>query len=334
MTCNRPARRALVLASGGVLAATLAWFPAGSAQAVGGSGALTLSASVDHAGTCSVVGKPPDQPTALVNGRASDTLNLNATVSDPGDIGDVSTVTGSIASSGSVQLGSGSLATFKGASSGHVTLTRAQGAASSCNADGTLTSDLSFLAPAATRGWLYVSRDQTGTHQITMVTVVDTVHGSTQLFMIFGGSALHTTDRTFLVPGSYRADLRTTYYSGPITISKAATSSTTLSGRFVKAGAALGRAKGTGTPYVALPGATSCSAHTATLGWTGKAGQVKSASVLVNGSKQASVTNPKARSSLVLKKLSATADLTVTARLVMKDGSRTTATRSYVPCRG
>jgi hypothetical protein len=53
--------------------------------------------------------------------------------------------------------------------------------------------------------------------------------------------------------------------------------------------------------YVALPGATSCSAHTATLGWTGKAGQVKSASVLVNGSKQASVTNPKAGSSLVLK---------------------------------
>ncbi len=331
MTNHRRTRRGLALAGGTTLITALALLPVGPASAAPASGSLVLSATVQAAGTCNATAGPPDQPTPLANGRATDSIDLSATVSDPADLGDVSTVTGHVASSGAATLSHGSISSFRISSTGQVSVVKDQGSGSSCDARGSISSFLAVTLPVATKGWLYVTRDQ-GPDQVTHVSVVGT-GGGTPITSVFGGPALHATDRVFLSPGTYQGQFDTQFVGGTFSIGKAA-STNAISGRFVRAGGALSGATGSGTPYVALPGATACSAHTATLGWTGKAGQVRSASVLVNGVKRASASSPKAGTSLVLKKLSATQDLKVTEKLLMKDGSRKTATRSYVPCRG
>ena len=331
MTIHRRTRRGLALAGGTALMTALTVLPVGPASAAPATGTLALSATVDQAGTCNATAAPPDQHSTLVDGEATDSIDLSATVSDPADLGDVSTVTGHVTSTGAAALSHGSISSFTISSTGQVSVVKDQGSGSSCDARGFLASFLTVAMPVATKGWLYVTHDQ-GPDQITQITVLGTSAG-TPIVSIFGGPAVHATDRAFLTPDTYQGDFVTQFVGGGFSIGKVA-SAIAIKGRFVKAGAALSGAKGSGTAYVALPAATSCSKHTATLGWTGKAGQVKSASVLVNGTKQASVSSPRAGSSLVLKNLSATKDLKITANLLMKDGSKKSATRAYVPCRG
>ena len=59
----------------------------------------------------------------------------------------------------------------------------------------------------------------------------------------------------------------------------------------------------------------------------------KAGAFFVNGAKKGSDGNPVSGHKVVLRHLSKTADLKITAKLALKGGGSAQATRSYVPCK-
>jgi hypothetical protein len=98
-----------------------------------------------------------------------------------------------------------------------------------------------------------------------------------------------------------------------------------MTGRFYVAGSALGGTHGAAGRFVRFPASVSCTHHSAKLTWTGNAGQVASGAFFVNGHRKKSV---------ILRHLDKTTDNKITAKLSLKGGGRSSASRVYVPCRG
>jgi hypothetical protein len=70
------------------------------------------------------------------------------------------------------------------------------------------------------------------------------------------------------------------------------------------------------------------------LRWKAGAGGVAGGTFAVNGVTRAADGHPVAGHAIVLRHLSSTADLHITAGLALKGGGHATATRTYVPCSG
>ncbi len=345
---SRPARllRLVVLASCSAVAASSLALPTAQAAPIDLVPSHTrvqqrvyFADGVSSSTACTIDGSSTAGRTLdFTNGSGSDTLAVDVTVTnlDPvaPDPTDVTHVTGQVSVSGSQQGKSGSTSSYRMSGTGSVTVVPDLGDASLCAVEVGLLGGVTLTVTESKPGWMYLSRAQQ--QGVTTKLSIVAEDGSEEYLEIVGGPASSATARTFLAAGSYQEKAWFTVWGSARlgSVQRAPAPSATMSGVFHAAGSALSRARGTGTAYLALPSATSCSKHTASLGWTGKAGKVRSASVSVNGSLAAKAGTPTAGSSLVLKKLSATRDLKITANLLMKDSSKRSVTRSYVPCQG
>ena len=332
-------RHVIAFASCGAVLAALA-LPVSPASAVtlpppelevGGS--VSFSTTSGHA--CSRVGTEPSVPAAFSHGTASQSTSMDITVTntDPvtPDPADTSHATGHVSATGKVKERHGSLVSYSLTGTGKVSVTKAEGAASQCDTTANMTADVLAYFNAHKSGWLYLTRSQV--KGIATETILESEAGSEPYFSLFSGPKSKNTERVFLKPGVYlsisafiiSSDTGQFFKAPPVA---------TLSGAFHTAGAALGKAKGSASKYVAFPGTVTCARHSATLRWKSSASHVASGSFSVNGQKKGSDGNPRSGGKIVLRHLSSTADLKVSAKLSLKGGGSAVATSAYVPCKG
>jgi hypothetical protein len=260
-------------------------------------------------------------------------MDTTVTNTDPvsPDPNDHSHVTGHIAAASTVKTQQGAMTSYRMTGTGQVSVSRFEGGLSNCNVHANMTAETVVSFTETKPGWVYLTRTQ----QKNLVTEMGIVRSDNSLayIEIYGGPQAGHAQRVFLRPGSYAA-LAALIVSDGGTLALKAPPSATLAGTFHAAGSALGRAKGAAATYVAFPASVSCAHHTATLRWKAGAGGVAGGTFAVNGVTRAADRHPVAGHAIVLRHLSSTADLHITAGLALKGGGHATATRTYVPCSG
>jgi hypothetical protein len=325
--------RVLAVSACGALVSALALLPSGGASAALPKPALILMGSVSFSNslpTCTEVGTPPNDSIDFAHGSASDSVSMDTTVTNSGDAGDHTHVTGNLSATGKLKRHNGSMTSFRLSGTGKVTAVRAEGSASQCAVSANMTAETTVPFTEAKSGWVYAIRSQG--KKVLSEMVIEGPKGVVYLDL-FGGSKSTNTERVFLKPGQYESISAFIINSGPF-IALKAPATTTLSGAFHAAGSALGGTRGPARAFVQFPKSISCSHHSARLTWTGKAGQVADGSFFVNGKRRASVSSAKPGHSVVLRHLSRTGDNVVKANLSLKGGGHASATRTYVACKG
>jgi hypothetical protein len=324
-----------------VLAAGLAWLPAGPAAAVTIPSQYAVQGSSDADSDCSVTAgssSATNGPKNLHHGRAKGAVNLATTWTNDLDSSDITSVTGHYGGSTHVVKHNG---TFKAATltgSGQVTVSRALGSSSLCDVSATLLNLVEFQSSQPT-GWYYVTRN-TSKSSVVELAVLKASSQSPVFFELYQGGHNTVTQRAFVGRGSYITALVAGIQGGKVqvalknggSVSRSGLSNN-LSATFHKAGSALGGTKGAGASYVEFPGSVSCGSHRATLRWKPSASHVAAGAFFVNGNKKAADSTPQGGEKIVLKHLSPKADLKITAKLQLEGGGSAVATRSYVPCK-
>jgi hypothetical protein len=340
-------RRVLAASACGGMASALVWLPAGPAAA-GVTSSLEASANASSqftgttASTCDLT-SGEDAVTStqaqFSDGQHARSVSLDATFTDSADPGDVTRATGHFKGSLDVSKRNGDLTSFRLNGSGSAEVVAAKGAASQCATDASLGVQGATAFTEGNPGWLYVTR-KTGPSAEAAIFAFNRRTKETLIFEEFVGGASRSTSRTFLTADRYSMPelflgLDTTSPADRKTLSTRGVSVTArMTGTFFRAGAAFGPTQGAGGTFVRFPGAISCSRHSARLTFTTAAGRLAGAAFSVNGHQVASVDHPKPGRHVVLRHLSKTADTTITARLSLKGGAHTSATRTYVPCAG
>jgi hypothetical protein len=318
MSSSRSVRRALALTATGGLVAAVAWLPAAPANAAVQAQLL----AVGEAGTssnCTLTSgddNPQTQTPVFSHGQKSRSVDLDATFTNTGNSSDVVQMSGHYTGTVSVAR--------KGTNLGSVSLT---------DPTAEVLSVFESQFTESQKGWLYVERTTPAKAGVTELITQNTDTGAAVAFEIYQGGQSHALSRGYVTPGTFSGIMVVGLTAGDtgVLLKRAPTSS--LSMVFHKVGSAVAGTTGPGKRYVEFPGAVSCSKHTATLGWKASAGQVDSATFLVNGRQKALDGTPRGGDRIVLRHLSSTDDLKITAKLRLKGGGRATATRSYVPCK-
>jgi hypothetical protein len=327
-------RRSIALVTAGGLAALIATVPAGPVQAspvVGAVQALSGTSPGTAGALCTKTGTtPPPVSAPYANGSAIASTSVNARYTANADSTDTVDIAGSLVAASTVALDHGALRHFALRGTSTMQVVESKGAASVCDSvSAQMQGATSFAFAVPKKGWLYVTRNQPKSFATEAIVVASS--GVSPLYDIFGGPRSNSTLRVFLPADTYTM-VAAVVQSTPNTAFTKSFLSSSVTGVFRLAGSALGAARGSATPYVGFPGSVSCAHHSATLTWSGKAGQVKNAVFSVNGAEKAAVTKPQTGDHVVLKKLAGAADAHVTASLLMKSGARTTATRTYLAC--
>jgi hypothetical protein len=333
-------RRALALSASVGLATALAWLPAGPASAAVSATFGVVGQATTNAGTCTLTSSAgSDSPVSGISnfssGTKSHSVSLDASFVASGDPTDTVNMIGNYSSSMSIVKNGGNLASMTMNGAGSVSVEAAKGSATTCAPEALVAGETTpFTFTETSPGWFYVARHTVPKNGLAAVVVQD-AGGNAVLLDIVQGNASDGVLRGFARPGSFSSVALVGLAAGnvpPIIFKGTPKSSVALT--FHRAGSALAATKGTGKRYVEFPGAVSCGAHTATLRWTSSANKVDSGAFFVNGAKKASDNTPRGGDKIVLKHLSSTADIKITAKLALKAGGSATASRSYVPCKG
>jgi hypothetical protein len=344
MRMTRPThlRRNLAVLAGGSVVAASGWLPVGPAAA----GVPTLT-EYSASGTstadsgCTVTSgsdEVENGPKVLHHGHAKGSVNLTTTWTNGSNSSDVTTVSGHYGGTADLALHNGALKSAALHGSGHVTVTRALGGASTCDVGATLSNLLAFETNQPKAGWFYVTRNTS--KDSAAETIIENVNTSQPvIFELFQGGAGTVTQRAFTKHGLYVTEVAAGIQGGVrqilakngSTVSRASQTND-LSVAFYNAGSAFGRAKGSATNFVRFPGSISCSHHSARLTWKSGASKVANGAFFVNGKKKATVSSPNAGHHVVLRHLGRTADNTVSVRLSLKGGGSASASLAYVPC--
>ena len=329
-------RRLLAASACGALAVGLAGLPASPASAsvlfqFGADGDATTNVECPlSSGDDSV----KSTTGLLTHGTKHRAIALDATFTATGDATDQVHATGQYAGDVAVTKTGSHLASVTVSGHGSVSVDRSKKpAVSDCDVNAVVSVGVEMEFTEGKKGWLYLERS-TVSHPGAVDVAVEPASTKTPVFFeLYQGGSSHTSARGFVKPGDYDATLAVGLTAGNVDVFKSPPRSR-LSIVFHKAGSALRGTKGTGKAYVELPGSVSCGSHRATLRWRPSAGKVASAAIFVNGKKRAAVSTPLGGQKIVLKHLSPRADVTITAKLLLKGGGRAAASRSYVPCRG
>jgi hypothetical protein len=345
---NRLRRTFAASASGGLVAA-LAWLPAGPAAAnVINEFFATADGNSTYTGLgvfdCNLTAgtdNPESTHATFSSGSRTRQVNLDQTYTSTANSSDVTTVSGHYGGTLSVSKHHGNLAGFKMSATGHALISRALGNASQCETSAFLAVEAQTEFTEAKPGWLYVSRDTRRSTE-TIFVAVNEADSQPVLFDTYFGGESRATARGFMTPGTYAVpEWRVALIVGQGGALKSAGGSVQraslanhMTGRFYVAGSALGGTHGAAGRFVRFPASVSCRHHSAKLTWTGNAGQVASGAFFVNGHRKKSVSNPTSGHSVILRHLDKTADNKITAKLSLKGGGRSSASRVYVPCKG
>ncbi len=342
-------RRAMAATACAGVAVALAWIPAGSAQAAVHSAFIaSASTSADYTGAgsgdCNLltgVQESQSPESDFSGGTRHATTSTSATYVNSNDATDRVHVKAASNATITVHKSGQDMSSFALSATGKVTVKNDLADASACRGGGEALGQAMVAFTEHKAGWFYLTRD-TAKNSVTTFVVVNEDTGDLVTLDFWEGDESHATSRAFLTPGTYQiAETQTGVAVGTGGIfkrsaheSRSAKVSASLHARFVKAGSAPAGTKGAGRSYVAFPASVSCGTHRATLQWKSSASHVASGAFLVNGSKKASDGSPRGGEKIVLKHLSKTADLKITAKLRLKSGGTATATRTYAPCQG
>jgi hypothetical protein len=343
-------RRAVAATACTGVAVALAWIPAGSAQAAVQSAfiaSVSTDATYTGAGTgdCNLLTGTAQNQSAesdFSGGTRHASTSTSATFVNSNDATDKVHVKASSSSTITVRKSGQDMSSFALSATGKVTIKNDLANASACRGGGEGLGQALVSFTEHKAGWFYLTRD-TAKNSISTFVVANNDLGELVTLDFWEGDESHATSRAFLAPGSYQiaeTQVGLAVGNGGIFAKSAgadrrsAKVSAALHARFVKAGSAVAAAKGAGTSYVAFPGSVTCGQHQATLRWKSSAGHVLSGAFLVNGTKKASDSSPRSGEKIVLKHLSSTADLKITAKLRLKGGGKATATRTYASCQG
>jgi hypothetical protein len=335
MSSSRSVRRVLALTATGGLVAAVGWLPAAPANAAVQAGLLAVG-EAGTSGSCTLTSGDDNPETAtpvFSHGQKTRSVDLDATFTNTGDSSDVVQMSGHYTGTVKVARKGANLGSASLTGSGHVKVSSDLGSSTACDPTAEVLSVFQSQFTESQKGWLYVERTTPAKAGITELITQNTDTGAAVAFEIYQGGQSHALSRGFVTPGNFSGVMVVGLTAGDtgVLLKRAPTSS--LSMVFHKVGSAVAGTKGAGKRYVEFPGAVSCSKHTATLGWKASAGQVDSATFLVNGKQKASDGTPRGGDRIVLRHLSSTDDLKITAKLRLKGGGRATATRSYVPCK-
>ncbi|MGA8248715.1 MAG: hypothetical protein WB797_17540 [Nocardioides sp.] len=341
MTRHTHLRRALAVAASGCLAAGLAGLP-GAASALTPAQVYIAQGSSQADSACTVTSGSSYVhlgPKNLHHGRSKGGVDLITTWTNGGDLSDVTTVSGHYGGKTHLTKHNGAFKSATLTGSGHLSISRALGNASTCDVSANLVNAIETVTNQP-KGWYYITRNTSKSSLSEIIVSKNATLAKPVIFEAYQGGANSVTQRAFVKPGQYFTLLVAGIEGGdfPVltgknggTVSRGSLANS-MSAQFYTAGSALGGAKGTGTRFVKFPGSLSCSHHSATLTWKSGASKVATGSFLVNGKKKASVTGPKAGKHVVLRHLSKTADNTITANLSLKGGGSATASAAFVPC--
>ncbi len=324
-------RRSIALVTAGALGALLALLPSGAAQASIAGEVVAQSGTSLNAAPCTRSGTiPPGSHAPYANGTAVTSTSLAVRYTANADSTDTVDLTGSLVVEGDVAQRGGGLHSFSVNAKSTLEVDQSKGAASLCAAvSGALQGGTTFDVATTHNSWLYLTRNQP--KDFFSQALIQSSDGTTPLYDLYAGPRSKQTIRVFLPTGSYEIGVALVQGT-PNEIFTRSLQSSSMSGLVRTAGAALGPARGSATPYVGFPASVSCPHHSATLSWSAQAGHVASAVFKVNGARSVSVSHPQAGAKVTLKHLRASADATVTAALLMKGGAKTSATRTYLAC--
>jgi hypothetical protein len=338
MLRSRSVRRTVAVTASVGVAAALTWLPAAPASAAvaaqyGAQGTASTSSS------CTLsTGAGSDSPSSPLStfhhGTRKHSVNLDAGFTNTGDSSDTVEMIGHYSSSMTLGRKHGDLTKVLLSGNGKVSIQSSKGNATACEPQAAVDAVALGGFTEGRPGWLLVDRQTVPKQGIALALVENTSTDNTVVFDLWQGRASHTTGRGFVKPGSYSFEIAVGLTAGnfpPILLKRAPKS--TIAMVFHKAGSALS-SSGSGKKYVEFPSSVSCGSHKATLRWKSSAGQVDSGSFLVNGKQKKSDGTPKPGEKIVLKHLSSTADLKITAKLKLKGGGSATASRTYLPCKG
>lgn len=330
-------RRALALSATGVLAAGLAWLPAGPASAT----VAALFGAGGHAQTgssCTLTSgdaNPTDNTPLFSAGTKSRSVNLDATFTNTADPTDVVHASGHYSGSTTVEKKRGNLSSVVLSGRGSVSIDSAQGSSTACDPSAYVAVATQLQFDETSPGWLYVQRstvDKPGLAET--IFAKNTLTGAPVIFELYQGGRSNASTRGFLEPGTYAGGIAVGLTAGNQIVLEKTQPRSSASVVFHRAGSALRGTRGPGRAYVSFPSSVSCATHRATLRWRSSAGKVASGSFYVNGKKKASVSRPRSGRKIVLRHLRSSADIVLSTKLHLDNGSSASAKRRYVPCRG
>jgi hypothetical protein len=329
-------RRTVSVVASVALAAGVAWLPAGPASAAVHA-EFTAEGNADTSSDCALTSgdaSPESTPATFSHGKKSRSVALDATFTATGDPTDVVHATGHYGGTMVLKKKGPHLSRAVLSGSGAVSIDRTKGNSTVCDPDAAiaLLSEMEFSEGSA--GWLYLQRSTVSKPGLTEMIVAKSLSSSNAvIFEIYQGGASQASTRAFVKPGGFQAVMAVGLSAGNFILLKGAPHSS-LSLVFHRAGSALTGTKGAGASYVEFPGSVSCGSSKATLRWKPSASHVAAGGFFVNGKKKAFDATPQGGEKVVLKHLSAKADVKITAKLQLKGGGSATATRAYVPCKG
>jgi hypothetical protein len=331
--------RTLVFTCSAGLVSVLAMIPSGSAFA-GVTGSFMTIGSATSTPTsgnmCTVIAgsNSSTSPTkAVVGGKVKASTNLNATFQSSTDTSDLTTVSGHYTGVVDVAKKHGDLSRLTLTGTGSVSVQRAEGNASHCKTTADVGSEIMPMSFTESHGgWFLAHRVGTPKSEVVELAVANSAATSGVIIDIYEGGPSSADARAFAKPGTYGATALVATSSSVLPLKAANRTSVSLA--FYRTGAAPSGTSGTGKKFVRFPSSVSCAHHSARLTWTGKAGQVTGASFFLNGHKLATVNNPKAGHSVVLRHLAKAADNKIVAKVKLNGGGRASTTRTYLGCKG
>ncbi len=331
--------RILVLTCSAGLVSTVAMLPSGSAFALVSGTFFTegqASSSPTSGNTCTLISgdaTPSSSTKAVVGGKVTTSVTMDATFQSNTDVNDLTAVTGHYTGVVNVKKSHGDLSRMTITGSGNVSIARGEGSASHCRTTADLIAEIQPMSFTESHsGWLLAHRSSTAKAQIAVLEAASTGPSGGAIIDESEGGAGSADERAFVSAGDFGAIAAVGTTAGGILLKTA--NQTSFSLAFFRAGAAPAAVSGSGKQFVRFPASVSCSSHSARLTWTSKAGRVAGGSFSVNGSKKASVSHPHGGGHVTLHHLSATADNTIVAHLSLKGGGHATAARAYLPCKG
>lgn len=337
MLRSRSVRRSVAVSASVGVAAALTWLPAAPASAAvhaqyGAQGSASTSSSCTLTSGDS---NPTSAISAFSAGTRRHSVNLDAGFTNTGDSSDTVEMIGHYSSSITVAKKHGDLAKVAINGNGSVSINSAKGNGTACAPEAAVDAVSIATFTEGSPGWLLVDRQTVPKQGLAVAEVANTITGGAVVLDIWQGGASHASERGFVKPGKFSYELAVGLTAGnfpPLFLKSAPKSSVTMA--FHAAGSALTGTRGSGGRFVQFPGSVSCGGHKAVLRWKSRAGKVASGSFLVNGAHKASDGTPKPGERILLKHLSSTADLTITAKLKLNGGGSATASRTYLPCKG
>lgn len=335
-----PLRLILTTAAVGglTLTAGLAGVPAADAAALSGT-TLTISGSPFSGGDCSDVTAPAGVNTPVVAGDTiSRSITVSGTATSAADSSDTVILNGTQKVKVTSSASGGQLTSMTITSTTSGSVTAVKGAASNCttSSDGTgwnLTSGVQGTVHRSTAGWLHVGVHSSGVGGQGVGVQLSTSGGSGILLQSqLGALAVRDIDDNqwvYVPAGDYT--LQTTVIGAAATYPAfpKASLNASIALTFYPAGIAKAGETGSAKPMVADPGALTCSTGKAAVRLTSKIAGASKATLYVNGTPKASISNPQARTVAV----GVPTNSAVTLKAVVKKAGKTlSATRVYRAC--